>query len=97
MSISRVVCGGGRLRDSISHILTGVWTSGGHHITHCLIHHCWCLGLVNNTTCGEETHTLKQEIVPSKICLLQILSSVLPPLKQAVCIMNTMTEIQCVY
>ena len=50
MSISRVVCGGWRLRDSISHILTGVWTSGGHHITHCLIHHCWSLGLVNSTT-----------------------------------------------
>ena len=40
-----------RLRDSISHILTGVWTSGGHHITHCLIHHCW--RLINNTVCVE--------------------------------------------
>ena len=59
MSISRVVCGGWRLRDSISHILTGVWTSGGHHITHCLIHHCWRLGLVNSAMCAEETHTLK--------------------------------------
>ena len=43
------MCGGERLRDSISHILTDVWTSGGHHITHCLIHHCWSPGLGNST------------------------------------------------
>ena len=48
--IGKVGCGRSLLCDSISHILSGVWTSASHYITDLLILHWDCaLRLINNT------------------------------------------------